>query len=920
MKERLSLPESARIAAAASMLPLLVLLCLLSGEPASSAPTLLETVLYQEDFEDGQAQDWELGSGWAIIQDTAGNRVLRGEGPCAAVYLGDAWGDYTLKLRVKLIRGGIHLNYRVSLCLRYFIGFNERELYLCKDSSCETSSDLRVISEPHSLGRWYEVSITGSGGKIEIYVDGTLRLSYTDPDPLTYGRIALQAVKNSEVYVDDIEVSGKPSPTLGLQWVRTGGPLGGLGYDIRMRPDNPDIMYVTDAWSGVHISTDGGLTWRASNEGIATRAGPSGDAIPVFSLTIDPQDPDVIWCGTQNRRGIWKSTDGGKTWTRKDNGVVENEGITFRGFTVDPRSSNTVYAAAEISSYAWAGEDRWGREFDLTKGVVYKTTDGGERWTAIWRGDNLARYIWIDPRNSDALYVSTGIFDREAANSNAPADVPGGVGILKSTDGGRTWQVLNQANGLRNLYIGSLFMHPTNPDILLAGAGNNAYRASSGVYLSTDAGQTWRQVLETGSSPTTSVEFSSSDPRVAYAGTASAVYRSEDGGRTWRKATQGSIWGPPGIRAGVPIDFQVDPRAPNRLFANNYGGGNFLSTDGARTWSVASQGYTGAQLHGIAVDQTDATRAYVIGRTGPFRTLDDGSTWEGLNYEPATFAEWYAVVLDPRNPSAVMISDSSEGVILRSADGGEHWNMVFRHPQVGWTVSSDIHLRQGFKAIAFSPSNPDVVYAGMCYGCCVIRYEDKVWRSFGIQKSTDGGLSWSEANDINTADQSITTLAVDPHSDRIAYAGTVSKGVFKTANGGQTWQAMNQGLRVLVIRVLAIDPHNSQVMYVGAEGGAVSKSTDGGAHWQLSSSGMDPQAAIWDIAVDPTNPQVLYAADLRAGVYRSQDGAKTWVKINNGLRTRAVKALAISSDGKVLYAATEGEGVFRLDLAPAGGG
>jgi photosystem II stability/assembly factor-like uncharacterized protein len=103
-------------------------------------------------------------------------------------------------------------------------------------------------------------------------------------------------------------------------------------------------------------------------------------------------------------------------------------------------------------------------------------------------------------------------------------------------------------------------------------------------------------------------------------------------------------------------------------------------------------------------------------------------------------------------------------------------------------------------------------------------------------------------------------------------------------------------------------------MYVGAEGGAVSKSTDGGAHWQLSSSGMDPQAAIWDIAVDPTNAQVLYAADLRTGVYRSQDGAKTWVKINEGLRTRAVKALAISSDGKVLYAATEGEGVYRLDL------
>jgi photosystem II stability/assembly factor-like uncharacterized protein len=82
---------------------------------------------------------------------------------------------------------------------------------------------------------------------------------------------------------------------------------------------------------------------------------------------------------------------------------------------------------------------------------------------------------------------------------------------------------------------------------------------------------------------------------------------------------------------------------------------------------------------------------------------------------------------------------------------------------------------------------------------------------------------------------------------------------------------------------------------------------------------MDPQAAIRSIVIDPLDPQVIYAADLRTGVYRSSDGTKTWVKINEGLRTRAVRALAISSDGRTLYAATEGEGVFRLDLIPTGG-
>jgi hypothetical protein len=84
------------------------------------------------------------------------------------------------------------------------------------------------------------------------------------------------------------------SPLADRTWTRLGGPIGGLGYDIRMRADNPDIMYVTDAWSGAYKSTDGGQTWFPINEGIQTRTGSSGDAIPVFSLTIDPNNNDIL--------------------------------------------------------------------------------------------------------------------------------------------------------------------------------------------------------------------------------------------------------------------------------------------------------------------------------------------------------------------------------------------------------------------------------------------------------------------------------------------------------------------------------------------------------------------------------------------------------------------------------------------------
>jgi len=689
-----------------------------------------------------------------------------------------------------------------------------------------------------------------------------------------------------------------------------------------MRPDNPDIMYVTDAWSGVHISTDGGHTWRVSNEGIAIRAGPSGDAIPVFSLTIDPHNPDVIWCGTQNRRGIWKSTDGGKVWERKDSGVVENEGISFRGFTVDPRNADIVYAAAEISSFAWAGEDRSGREFDLTKGVIYKTTDGGEYWTAIWRGDNLARYIWIDPRNADVLYVSTGIFDREAANSDATISAPGGVGILKSRDGGRTWRALNQANGLRNLYIGSLFMHPTDPDTLLAGAGSNVYSQGAGVYLSTDAGETWQQVLAPGGPlpGISSVEFSVSDPRIAYAGNQSGIYRSEDGGNSWRIVSGGSMWrgaglgglvawGPPGIFPGQPIDFQVDLRDPDRIFANNYSGGNFLSEDGGRTWSVASTGYTGAQVRDVAVGPADPSMVYAAARSGLFSSGSGGAEWSGSSFHPRASLEWYVVACDPQDSLHVLAANNWEGALLETTDSGRSWHSIANCPGT----------RTSWRAIAFAPSDSRVVYAGSSAFFSSGTF-DATMPATGVQVSQDGGVEWKSASDSLSQDANVTALAVHPEDPLLAYAATGNHGVLKTTNGGRVWDARNSGLpKQPCVLSIALDPRNPETVFAGLRDGGLYRSTNGGISWCASSTGVSPEATITDIISDPARAGVLYAADLRTGVYRSTDGAQTWVKINDGLWTRAVTALAISEDGNILYAATEGEGVFRLDLGSSGG-
>ncbi len=686
-----------------------------------------------------------------------------------------------------------------------------------------------------------------------------------------------------------------------LSWVRCGGPPGGLGYDVRMSPEDPGLMFVTDAFSGVFRSEDGGATWAASNTGINTRVGFSADAIPVFSLTIDPNDPNIVWVGTQNSRGIFRSTDAGRSWTPKVNGIVEIEGISFRGFAVEPGDSATVYAAAEISSFEWAGEVRQGREFDLTKGVVYKTTNGGESWSAVWRGDNLARYIWIDPRDTDVLYVSTGIFDREAANSEPVAGTPGGVGVIKSTDGGATWAQMN--NGLDNLYVGTLFMHPEDPDVLLAGATNNQYDAGKGVYLSEDGGNSWRQVSS--AIGANSVEFSTLDSDLAYAASAGAVYVSEDRGRTWEQVSGGTLgWGSEGIRAGFPIDLQIDPRDPNRLFANNYGGGNFLSEDGGLTWVGSSDGYTGAQVRDIAASPRFPGEVFAAARSGMFASSDGGLGWEGWNYSPFADLEWNAVAVDPSSDEHVLAANNWHGAILETYDRGRHWRIAAAVPAENF----------GWYTIAFAPSNPGTVYAGTAAFLSAGVF-DLGMAAGGLYASLDGGRSWTERNGSELDDATVTGIAVHPENELVVFVSTAREGVFKTEDGGLSWVHSNNGLPSGAHALsVAIRPDDPNTIFAGFDGSALYRSRDGGSTWSLAATGMNPQATVSDIVPDPTRPGTVYASDRRSGVYRSQDEGESWQLLGGNLEYRDVNRLALSLDGRHLYAATEGAGVFRLDL------
>jgi photosystem II stability/assembly factor-like uncharacterized protein len=359
-------------------------------------------------------------------------------------------------------------------------------------------------------------------------------------------------------------------------------------------------------------------------------------------------------------------------------------------------------------------------------------------------------------------------------------------------------------------------------------------------------------------------------------------------------------WGPPGVVSGLPIDILVDPHDPDIVYTNNYGGGVVKSVDGGSTWSVASSGYTGAQLFSVQVHPTEPGKLYVAGRSGVFRGVDGGAVWQGLSFSPANFLETADVVLKPDEPNIVLSGAGVDSWAFRSVDGGLSWTLAFTMPQ-GYCL----------RRFAFAPSDPDIVYAGTCQMEHRTIGEGSGLSGVGAYRSDDGGANWYEANDGNMADKCVFDLAVHPADSDTVYAATTKSGLYTTVDGGQNWTKLT-ALAANDVRAVAIHPADADVLYAGTQSQGVFRSLDGGATWVPLTAGMEPNDSITAIVFDPVAPEMVFASSLNTGVYHWIATEGRWTHMNAGLRTRSVRDMDISHDGRVLYVATWGEGVYRL--------
>ena len=263
-----------------------------------------------------------------------------------------------------------------------------------------------------------------------------------------------------------------------------------------------------------------------------------------------------------------------------------------------------------------------------------------------------------------------------------------------------------------------------------------------GIYLTEDGGDHWRQVVSPPlNRPTevfTGVEFCPTEPARAYGVSDYGVYRSDDAGRTWSQASpEGSPWGPAGVVPGWTIDIQCDPRDPDRLFINNYAGGNVLSEDAGRTWVNSSQGYTGAQVLAVTVEPGDPARVYAAGRSGIWRGDDGGARWTGITFpapDPERPSEpfmpshkWSSVAVDPARAGHLVAADMASLTLLESFDAGATWRIAWRGSDAAPATPStpataDRELVVG--SIAWSTADPAVAYAATVDGFCQLAHEE----------------------------------------------------------------------------------------------------------------------------------------------------------------------------------------------------
>ncbi len=680
-----------------------------------------------------------------------------------------------------------------------------------------------------------------------------------------------------------------------------------------------DSIAATRAPSGkltIFIGAATGGLWKSEDSGTNYR--PVFDEQPVQSigaLAIDPTHTKNVWAGTgepwvRNSTsygdGIYKSTDGGETWNKA--GLPNSERISQ--IVVSPKSSDTVYVA--VPGALWSDSPDRG---------LYKTTDGGKTWNLVLKGSNLstgASTIAMDPSNPDVMFAGLWDFRRQGwtyrSGGESPND-PSGSGLFRTADGGKTWtEITPEANkGFPKKPYGRLAVAiaPSNPKRVYAFVEST----DSALFVSDDGGQTWQQRDKSQWMVWRPFYFANlmvdpKNPDRVFK-TDGALIKSEDGGKSF--ATIGGFNGAHGDVHAV----WIDPNNSQNVISGDDGGIWYAYDGGNRWWKADNLPIS--QFYRVSVDNADPYRVY--------GGLQDNSCWVGQSEYPGgiTNAQWenifngdgFYTFPDPADPDYIyaeyqggyvgrvnrhtleariiqpkpnyqeklrfnwnaplVASPNEKGTIyigaqflFRSRDHGQSWDRISpdlttndptkqqQEKSGGVTIdNSAAEMYTTIFSISESPKDKNVIWVGTDDGNLQITRDGaKTWNNVvgnvtGLPKN-----SWVRSVHASNANAGTAYVAFDRHT-----FGDFAPYVYKTTDYGQTWTPLATPQDAKGIRghahVIKEDLVKPDLLFLGTEFGLYI-SIDGGQNWAQYKGSHFPAAPVRDLVIQPrTNDLVL---------------------------------------------------------------
>jgi photosystem II stability/assembly factor-like uncharacterized protein len=735
---------------------------------------------------------------------------------------------------------------------------------------------------------------------------------------------------------------------------RSIGPTaqGGRYVDFAVVESNPRIFYAATATGGL---------WKTVNNGISFT--PVFDNQPDYAIgavALAQSRPDTIYVGTgeannsrssYNGNGLYKSADGGTTWTKSG---LPNAGRIGR-IVVHPKNPDIVFVAASGRLYS-ENPDRG----------VYRSTDGGKTWTKTLDHKVEGREIGaidiaMDPSNPSVLYAAT--YDKVRRPWTFGEGGPGSA-LFKSTDGGSSWRQLT--SGLPTGVLGrigiaiarsepkTVYAVIENANSRTVSAEERRKRLAEGfgddsigdeLYRSDDAGATWRRVAPPDAPPTPA-----GAGRENTAGRGDAGAQPQGGGRGRGSFSGGN---PPYYYGQI----RVDPKNKEHVYLLSVGVTH--TTDGGKTWS--SPFNFGGDNHALWIDPNDSDHLLLGHDHGMGVTFDGGRNWLSPDNKPV--GQFYAIGYDMDRPynvyGGLQDNGSARGPSTMKGGGSIPFEAWYRvgggdgmFNVVDWSDSRWLYNESQFGAIQrmdqrtgqsrsirysrpqgqealrwnwaapilVSPHNPEIVYHAANI----------------LLRSTNRGDSWTEISpDLtkNLAERrngsgniqyaTITTIDESPIVPGLIWAGTDDGNVQVTRDGGKTWTNVTDKVTghpgYWVSRVTA-SHHDAGTAYVTVTGYRrddfkpfVWKTADYGATW-ASIAGNLPNESVNVIREDRRNPNLLFVGT-DYGVYGTLDGGRTWNRMKNNLTTIPVHDLAIHPREQELIVGTHGRGIYIADIS-----